>query len=213
MTQASSRTAVLIIAATVLLTSCADPGSDSGAGSAQDEGSPGGLPEFSGPWAAEFEEAYVSATSDFERSALNDGFVSEQEYAEMTDRFDGCLADAGVTFEGFRDGGEFDFTFPESLGATRAHDVADACSRSSGEASIGMIYSFVTRNPEHRDENAIMSECLVEEAVVEPGYSAAAYASDIVDETYPFSTDHEAGMTAVRLCESDPLALVGLRQR
>ena len=92
----------------------------------------GAAPSFDGPYAAELAEFYRSAENDFVLAVLSDGVITDAEYAEMTERFRSCLADQGVTFDGFRpDGG---CTTSLAPGGAHTHEVVAACSRHSGQA-------------------------------------------------------------------------------
>ncbi|WP_348004577.1 hypothetical protein [Pseudolysinimonas sp.] len=105
------------------------------------------MPHFEGPWASEFHDYYVSARSDFERDALRDGEISDQEYAEMTTRMGDCLKAQGIEFSGFTQGGGYEIQFAPWMGSDRANQLTNDCSQSSGEWSIGALHQFMKVNP------------------------------------------------------------------
>jgi hypothetical protein len=168
-------------------------------------------PHIEGPWAAEFSAEWEAATTDFERQVLEDGVVSDQEYSEMTELFRACLSDEGIDFDGFAPDGSYETTSAPGADQDATHDAVKECSRASGEDSVGLLYSWVHRNPERLDDNTIVVECLHESGVVDRSYTAAQYEQDVTLESYPFVVDLQTGLDAVEVCESDPLGLLGLR--
>jgi hypothetical protein len=194
-----------LTSAALALTGCTSTASTSRPASATPT-----APRIEGPWAAEFTAEWQAATTDFERQILEDGVVSDQEYSEMTERFRACLADAGIEFGGFEPDGSYETTSTPGADQDAAHETVNDCSRTSGEDSVGLLYSWVNRNP---DDNAIVVECLQDSGVVDRGYTAAEYSEDIELESYPFVVDAQTGLDAVEVCESDPLGLLGMRDR
>lgn len=159
---------------------------------------------FDGPWAAEFAEAYRRATSDFERTALADGRISDAEFAEVENAFSACMTEHDVSFEGFRPGGGYAFAPGAGMTADDANDVADQCSATSGLDTIGYLYFAQQRNPQNQDEAAIVTACLVRKRAVPEDYSTADYLRDSPGRAYPF-VDATSGEKALMLCEQDPL--------
>lgn len=197
-----------LTSATLALTGCTATAFTSPAASATPT-----APRIEGPWAAEFTAEWQAATTDVERRILEDGVVTDQEYSEMTERFRACLADAGIEFGGFEPDGSYETTSTPGADQDAAHETVNDCSRTSGEDSVGLLYSWVNRNPEHLDDNAIVVQCLQDSGVVDRGYTAAEYSQDIELESYPFIVDVRTGLAAVEVCESDPLGLLGMQDR
>ncbi|WNM24199.1 hypothetical protein [Demequina capsici] len=163
-------------------------------------------PDFEGPYAAEFASAYAAASSVAVRDALEDGEITDAEYAEMTDQFSSCLGDQGIEFGGFNaDGG-----FQTTGGAPGAdvESIVSECSHQVGEDSIGALYTLMAGNPENQDTATIMAACLVERGVEPAGYGADDYAADVSTWGDPTTmTDDFAA--ALQACNSDPLGLLG----
>lgn len=168
-------------------------------------------PTFTGPWAGDLTDAYSRSDSRFERSALEDGIVSDSEFAEMTDRFDRCLADGGVVFGGFDAGGGFDFSFSEGASPSDANATADDCSQSTGNDTVGSMYFQMQRNPLNLSESTIIADCLVRSSMVPPTYDADDFERDSVSYTFPFPNRAE-GDAAYAACVADPLGLFGQTQ-
>jgi hypothetical protein len=162
------------------------------------------MPTFAGPWAAEFADNWAHATTDFERDVLADGVISELEYAEMTERLDRCLGDAGVQFGGFADNGGYEFSFPESTGAEKANEITEECEKTSGEWTVNTLYSMISHNPENIDDSILMAECLIEAGVVSPGYTAADWDAEMEN---PTALTEPGGPPEVWECNDDPLGL------
>lgn len=160
--------------------------------------------EFTGPWAAEFSASYARASDDFSRKAIGDGSISEQEYSEMIDRFRGCVSGFGYDIGEYKLDGSFTLTFPPETSADVANKNVDACSRQSGEAEIGSLYSWTHRNPDRSNEDSLIVECLVAKAVVPSTYSTSDYANDSSRNEFPFA-DEESGGEVLERCRIDPL--------
>ena len=165
----------------------------------------GPVPSFEGPYAAEFEEYYRSTESDFARRVLADGQITDAEYAEMEERFRSCLAEDGITFGGFRPDGGYTTSLAPNGGDTYA--MIQVCSKSSGEDTVGALYSIMRTNPENLDGATIMAECLVKKGVVPPGYDANAYSQHMEGLSDGPSSLPPDLYDALMSCSDDPLGL------
>lgn len=163
------------------------------------------VPNFGGPWAAEFAQAYAATDNQWVRGAVEDGTISDQEYSEMVERLRSCLADVGITMTVVDNSYRWDI--PDGSTAREANDHFDACSHSVGETYIGWLYFGVRRNPDHRDESALIATCLVQKSAVPEGYDAKDYERDSEKQTFPF-TDPETGKSQLVACSEDPLGLL-----
>jgi hypothetical protein len=204
---------VLLVAAIVLLgslTGCGPAQPDAGPTPAETLSSDGGAaPAFDGPWAAELAELYADAPNDFVRAALADGNVSDAEYAEMTERFRSCLADAGVTFNGFDPDGAF--TTSLAPGGRDTNEIVDDCSGPSGHASIGVLHDVMAGDPDNIDPAIAIAACLVESGQVPASYTAEDYRAD--REGRFADTEALDGPLAEALdtCMTDPFDVAGDR--
>jgi hypothetical protein len=185
----------------VTLSACATPGSS------DNPDAPQGTPAFEGPWAAEFLEYYSQAQSDFERGALQDGKISDQEYAEMETRMSDCLEAHEIQFSGFNAEGGYGIDFPQSMGSERANELTEECSRTSGEWSIGALYHFTQQNPENVDWSTAIAACLVSREVVAPDYTSEDWLRESAAEKYSFIVDEASGEAAVADCNRDPFTV------
>lgn len=164
------------------------------------------IPE--GPWGVEFQSAYDSVNDPFVRDVLQDGAVTEQEYAETVDRYSDCMADAGIALkENPPSEGGFSYTFPASISSDEAHAADTRCSEQSGEYVIGALYHFVKRNPQHLDENQIVYDCLIAAGAIDTSYTVDDFAEDYVSQSFPFAAD-EKSMKKLAGCDADPLGLL-----
>ncbi|RTE48748.1 hypothetical protein [Actinobaculum sp. 352] len=72
--------------------------------------------QFSGPWAEKFESAYNSTDSEFAKTILSDGEITEAEIKETEQGMISCVEDNGYTGVGFHaDGGSTSTLPPERL--------------------------------------------------------------------------------------------------
>lgn len=161
------------------------------------------VPDFSGPYAAEFAETYRGAESEFVREALSDEEISDAEYAEMTERFRKCLEGVGITFNGFDETGAYTTTYAPNRDDTR--DLVDQCVRESGQDAIGLLRDIMSVNPENRDMAEVMAECLVREGAVAPGYGAEDYVADTQSRFADRELLSDELETALTSCSTDPL--------
>ena len=79
----------------------------------------------------------------------------------------------------------------------------DCRDRTSGQ--ISGLYFQINRNPENRDEFAIMAECLSRKGLVERSYSAKDYAAAFEQQNFPFDVNDPRS----RACSLDPLSREG----
>lgn len=165
-------------------------------------------PKFEGPWASEFAKDYASADSEFVRGALRDGKISEQEYSEMTTRMNKCLKDDGITFSGFDQSGGYTTKFPQSMGPSRANELTNQCSKTSGESTIGALYHLVQANPNNIDVPSAIAACLVARGVVSAGYTGKDWTREAPAGKYSFIVDEATGQAAVVDCNRDPFSKV-----
>lgn len=163
-------------------------------------------------WKDEFADASRRARTDFERSALADGRITDAEFSEMENGFAGCLRDHNVTFDGFGVGGGYGFTPRTGTTTEEANSIADDCSARSGLDTVGYLYFAMQRNPQNLDEATITAACLVKKKVVPPSYSARDYSRDAPTQAFPFS-DKTSGDKALEQCSTDPLGLLERRER
>lgn len=149
---------------------------------------------------------YRDAASDFERMVLSDGEITDQELNEMRARMEECLVGQGFSEVRFSREGGLSFDNPPGMSTARMQERAEECSRSSGEATIGALASWMRRNPDNLDENTIMAECLVRKGAVDPSYSARDYAADAPTNDFSF-LGGSAGREHLAECGSDPLGV------
>lgn len=163
-------------------------------------------------WQSEFEQARRHAMTEFERKALEDGRISDAEFAEMENLFTKCLRDRNVSFGGFGPVGGYGFSPGTGTTTSEANGIADECSASSGLDTVGHLYFAMKRNPQNLDEATITAACLVKKKVVPQAYSASDYARDTPTRAYPF-TDAARGEKAMQECDTDPLGLLEGQKR
>lgn len=152
-------------------------------------------------WADEMRQEFQKATSPAVKAALEDGRISDQEYAEMKERYSTCLSAAGITLThyGF-DGGSY--SPAPSMSNDEAHKKETGCSEESGEWPIAMFYVQMRVNPSHKEMASAIVDCFKRNDLVGPGYGVKDYrAGDL-------PTD-DAKTTAIDACNLDPDGLLG----
>jgi hypothetical protein len=156
----------------------------------------GTVPGFSGPWAAEFAEAYRSTTSDVVHQILTKGSITDQDYAAVSSAYVKCMANKGFTVH---------ITGPAGQGVIDGDgDSAAADKACNGDISVISTLRFaISRNPQHLDENEIVVACLAKKQIAPPSYTAKDYEANLQSQKFPFSTSAPGFMQ----CTSDPLGL------
>lgn len=168
------------------------------------------VPEFTGPFAAEFEQAYRDTASDFARGVLADSVITDAEHAEMVELFTTCLAGKGIAFTGYNaDGG---LTTSSAPNPEETDALIDECSATSGEDAVGFLHDIMRTNPENRDWATIGAECLVEAGVVPADYGAEDYSQDNEGRFVELDTLPTDLQEALRSCSVDPLGILEQQQ-
>jgi hypothetical protein len=159
------------------------------------------IPLSTGSWAEEMQHQYQNALSPEIRATLEDGKISDQEYAEMKDRYRACMSAAGVTLTRYDfEGGSY--THPASMSHDEAQKVERRCSDESGEYPIGMFYVQMRVNPSHKDMAALIVDCYKRNCLVGAGYGLKDYLAGDMPKSVA-----KAG--AVKACDLDPDGLLG----
>jgi len=148
-------------------------------------------------WKAEFDRALArDDLSDFQRTVLEDYDVSDAEYDEARQGFSGCMTDAGFDVKLNPDGGytvedpsiTWDSNDDERGDATaRFETVHDQCSAQFLD-QLSVLYIAITGNPEKRDMDEMIVECLVRNNVVAEGFTKEEYRA-ASDAGQPLTTD------------------------
>jgi hypothetical protein len=133
-------------------------------------------------WKAEFAAAAERATSDWEREALESaaesGSISDEDFEYAEQMYLRCMADRGVPTTKQIDPatGYFSYT-SESAEGVDVQAIQQECSGGNG-LELRALYFEASGNPDHRDRDELMAECLVNEGVVGKGYSGEDYKRD-----------------------------------
>jgi hypothetical protein len=155
----------------------------------------------SGSWAKDVTEEYQKASSPEIKAALKDGEVSDQEYAEMKERYSSCLSSAGITLTRYDFYGGA-YTPAPSMTNDEAHETESNCSDSSGEYPISYLYVQMRVNPSHKDLVQPTIDCYKREGLVGPSYGVKDYqAGDL-----PRGDKDQA---KVSKCDTDPEGRLG----
>ena len=132
--------AFFLISLMLVLSGCSGGESSSGQGEA---------PNFSGPYADEFSQIYSRTEDPFVREVVADSEISDQEIAEVRNRYSTCMSNQGLFDIKFDDGDSgVSYGFPPSMGSERANQVSQECEMSTGYGDISLLYSSVRANPE-----------------------------------------------------------------
>lgn len=171
-----------------------------------DRAATGEAPPFSGPYANEYRQAWIDSEDEFVHQVLADEEITDQEWAEIGTRLGECLDGQGISFLGFEPDGAYSID-PGQTEGDRANEVMGDCEQESGEAWVNALRSMPLINPENRDMNEIMAECLVRVGAVAPGYAADDYTRDASTFGFAF-LDPDKGPDLLWACNADPLSIL-----
>lgn len=161
---------------------------------------------FRGAYAAEFAYNSSTAPNDQIRAILSDSDITEIEFNEVLTSFKHCVSDFGYEIRDYKFDGSYGVDFADGEDTALVNSRVNDCSKSSGEAQVGSLYSWINRNPERLDESEIVAQCLVARGTVENGFTAADYDAALMSDSFPF-VDTEQGPDLLVECQVDPLGI------
>jgi hypothetical protein len=161
----------------------------------------GPVPNFTGPWAAEFSLAYRSTTSTLAHKVLAKGVITTADHNQLSDAYIACMAQHGftATVDGPGGQGSMSPSAGKHLTESAMNVAVGACD--DGFAQVSALNYEILRNPQHLNENDIMVACLVREKVAPSTYTTADYAADLISQTFSFNINS----AAANKCITDPL--------
>ncbi|AWE42527.1 MULTISPECIES: hypothetical protein [unclassified Actinobaculum] len=172
-----------------------------GACSTSPSESSGNSPQFSGPWAEEFESAYNSTDSEFAKTILSDGEITEAEIKEAEQAMTSCLEEKGYTDVEFYSDGRSQNAVPPGKEDSEEGD-RRACEQSTGYDAL-WIYYEIKVNPNNEDWEPLVVQCLKDNNLVESSFTP----SDL-DRLYETGEiENHRDQEEWTKCETDPLGL------
>lgn len=142
------------------------------------------------PYAAEFEQALASASSDFERAVLADGQITAEEWQEAQQKEVSCLTDHGITAWYDTDPLGDSLNFPSIGGEAPDESVLSDCARGTTR-QIQSLYEAVRINPAHEDPDDLIAACLRRHGLAPEGFTGQDL-KVIWDSLPVYSGDHSA---------------------
>lgn len=134
------------------------------------------------PYKAEFEQAQTAASSEYIKQvfsrALDKGTISGADYKESRQKLATCYREAGIEFSQQQDEyglGLISFGFVDSGSDTAAaEDRCNAMYDGTGPTISG-LYEQQVINPEKKDMDQLIADCLVRVGLVAEGFDAQDY--------------------------------------
>jgi hypothetical protein len=166
----------------------------------------GSPPEFTGPYAGGFSNAWQKVDNELSRSILADGVITAQEISELKQTYMVCLIGSGFSDVEIGQNGEESLTIPEAMKGDpeRANEAVSQCASDTGWFYVADLYWSMAGNPDNEDMFVIMSECLVRIGLKPSGYTPDQYKLDleqgVFDRIEVGSTDAEK----FHACNLDP---------
>lgn len=195
--------AVLVLCGGFLL-GCSNTDGASGKQSSEGKIDPSAdAPEFTGPYAAEFADAYARTESELARKILADGKITESEFIEIREAEKSCLEDAGFTDVIYNSDGTSQAKAPEGINDDDAGELHKQCATESGSALVQAIYNSMQVNPNNEDWDSLTAACLIDTGVVDSSFTVEELNSWYENQDPRLSVQGEA-----RECTTDPLGLL-----
>lgn len=136
------------------------------------------------PYAEEVRYSQEHATSEFEKSALEDGVVSRDEYLEALERYVSCIESKGSAVGLVEQGGIFIY---EISGDISFYDsIADGCDVGT-KGLLEPLYINMLADPEKKGYDFVTAQCMVDMGVVDKDFTSQDYA-----ELYGRETEDKA---------------------
>ena len=156
-------------------------------------------PGFTGPFADQYEEAWLKSKTDAVRTILSDELITDQEWSQVRNELFTCAKDHGITISNYVDGAYEAKT--GDMDGELANRTLGECEVSSGEAWIGWLYRSQTSNPTNIPETQLLTDCLVRNGAVPPSYTEKQYFEDVWDFSFPWVD--EGGYDTFERCSED----------
>lgn len=183
------------VVAGLTVTGCTGADRDTGTAASQP-------PAFTGPFAAEYTEAWQKSETPEVRTILEDGRISDQEWSQVLKTLDDCLTESGVTLVAYDEhDGSYEADVGEMSGDT-ANERMGICEKVSGEAWVGRLYRAQTTNPENIPETQLLTDCLIRNHAVPESYTVEQYLTDAPTMSFPYLDEH--GPQTLAGCSADP---------
>lgn len=160
-------------------------------------------PEFSGPWAAEFERAYERTTADFAKKVLATGTITDKDMAEAQQSVRQCMEDEGFTDITFNSNGSSSATLPDDLTQLESDAIRGKCLAQVGYDTLEEVYYPMRINPDNVDFPTLVVDCLKKKGAVEQSYTVQDY-DLLLQSSEDFPSDIK---DTVMECNLDPLEL------
>ncbi|MBB6406687.1 hypothetical protein [Arthrobacter sp. AZCC_0090] len=130
---------------------------------------------------------------------MSDEKITDQENHEVRTEFVSCMAAFDIQIE-LQESDSIKSTSPAGMTDAKYDELSKNC-RAETSGQISSLYFQINRNPENKDEFAIMVECLSRSGLAERGYSAKDYEAAFGEQNFPF----DVGDPRFRACSLDPL--------
>ena len=157
---------------------------------------------FTGPFAGEFAQTWRNNEDAFIRGIIADQRITDQEWAEVVARMKACFESEGMSVKEYNPDGSYSFDLG-SHDAETGNRLATGCEESSGVAPVGRLRISMQTNPDNRDMDELMHECLVRVGAVPKSYGLDDYRRDNSTFSFPFVT--EGDKKYYDICAASPL--------
>ncbi|MCH9274791.1 hypothetical protein JS533_000585 [Bifidobacterium amazonense] len=134
---------------------------------------------FSGPWGASLKQVRDESDNETVRKVLEDGVIDDAEQAQIESDMTQCMADLGYEwiYIDKGDGGEAVNPTERARGKTaqetRRH--LDGCGKSTGFDPLLELARQIRNNPEHKDINELILECLQRKKLIDKSMTLDEY--------------------------------------
>ena len=205
---------VCVVCSCMTLAGCADTTAEK---SADDHPTPTSLaehPDFSGPWKWELTHAWANLNSDYGRTVLADGTISDSETTELNKRYNTCLAPYGLQSRILESGGSTLVKVRGSISNDRMSEVATQCGLQTDANTLIALHNTMTVNPQHLSDKRMSQatyDCLAAHGLIDPdsiSYERYAETENTIADHYvnPDNPNYDkAKADQFSACQQDPL--------
>jgi hypothetical protein len=158
-------------------------------------------PTFTGPFAAEYQEAWTKNEAPAVREVLRDERISDQEWSQVLVTLTDCLTGHGISLVTYNEDGSYEAN-TGTMDGEAANQAMGACETESAEVWIGRLYRAQTNNPNNVPETQLLTDCMIRNKAVPETYTVDQYLEDAPDMSFPY-TDHH-GPDIFSGCNADP---------
>lgn len=114
-------------------------------------------PQFTGPYAAEFQKNYEETDNDLVKGILRDSQITDAEFEEFKTAYASCMESHGIQWQYLDGQGEQSSPIGQTdLSQETLRSASDDCSAQTGYMDIVPLYQSLHNNPDNLSQDELM---------------------------------------------------------